>query len=361
MGSFAPSPTDSPTLNIKNCIALQVYLVKKNSLKQLINGPAAVSLIGDPSISDVILQPSQGEFILANSAYLLRNPYFASRLGTAGLESSSFSTLKVHPPFPSDFRLLLNAIYANTQEYCESRIVASNCIPLLMNALEFKADTVVAACLLWFSKNWTTAIKDYSFSSTCIDRETLSTLLSTLKSNKDKLHVILVWARDWPECTQLSTSNDPNALCKFVESNVDFEQVSPNAWMELSDAFRESVAVCVSPQVHNLLFKKLMEKVKNVEGVQVQCEKCREWVSANVLWDDKVTCSVRKGAHYLTARGVYHPSAASDMHEQSAVKNMDSSVGGPGKKDAGIAKRVLGWCVVGILVGGIMLFFLLLL
>ncbi|KAJ3029387.1 UNVERIFIED_CONTAM: hypothetical protein HDU68_012354 [Siphonaria sp. JEL0065] len=345
-----------------NRIALQVCIVKKNSLQQLINGPAAVALIGDPSISDVILQPSQGEFILSNSAYLIRNPYFASRLGSADLESMSTSTLKVHPPFPSDFRLLLNALYANTQEYCASRIVASNCIPLLMNAIVFKADFVVAACLFWFSKNWSIAIKDSSFSSACIDKETLSSLLSTLESNKDKLHVILVWARDWTEFSQSTTSNDPYALCKFVESNVDFDQLCPIAWMELNNTFGKSVAVCVSPRVHGLLFKKAVETVKNVEGVQVQCEKCREWVVANVLWDDKVLCPVRKGAHYLTARGVYHPGAASDMHEQCVVKNVDVSVGAGGdKKDGGVPKRVLGWCVVGILVGGIMVFFVLLL
>ncbi|KAI9331189.1 hypothetical protein BDR26DRAFT_870512 [Obelidium mucronatum] len=364
MGSITPShdsESQTPPEQGGNRVIFQFALAESSALTHLVSGPAAVALIGDRSISDVIIQVSEGEFILANSSYLLRNAYFSARFGPSS-NSTFTAPLKIHPPFPAEFRQLLNCIYANTQEYCSLRIVSSSFTPLFMNALSFKVDHVINACLVWFHENWRSTTKEDNFSSACINQATLSEkLLPEIQDNKDKLRVILAWAKDMKDSSAEDSS--PQKIRKFVEESIDFAKISGSEWVDLLQEFGDgSVGVCVSSRVHILHLKEAFDKLKKFEGVHVQCGKCKVWVEVEEFCDEKVCCRVLTGDVFGTPDGSRRV-AISDNHEHPGFKRDESNSKNDGKeKKSGYGfyfekVKTAGWILIGMIVGGIVLFF----
>ncbi|KAJ3070907.1 hypothetical protein HDU98_006067 [Podochytrium sp. JEL0797] len=117
---------------------LQIPLTKVAPWKPLLAGPEAAALIGDATRADTILQPSNGEFIAAHRAYLIRSPYFAPHQSfTAHQDESEEATVKITPTHPTEVRFLLQCIYVYTPEYCNGAIRKQNFLPLLLNAQFF--------------------------------------------------------------------------------------------------------------------------------------------------------------------------------------------------------------------------------
>ncbi|KAJ3069396.1 hypothetical protein HDU98_007505 [Podochytrium sp. JEL0797] len=259
--------TKKPTTQNRFPVSLQISLTKDKTPEPLLTGPEAVALIGDTTHADTILQPNDGEFIATHRAYLLRNPYFASHESFAVRQNQSAGTpIKISPPHPTEFRFLLQCIYANTPEYCRASITKHNFLPLLVNAQFFVEENVLTACAQLFHDNWRDAIQLNDFNCHVIDSNTLERLLHEFKpvdtvtrllkefktatEEPTKLHVIFEWARDWDEAC------DCKPLREFVESLVDFTRINLKDWIELTQEFETSVDFCIAPKTHLYFAKK---------------------------------------------------------------------------------------------------------
>ncbi|KAJ3069893.1 hypothetical protein HDU98_007061 [Podochytrium sp. JEL0797] len=95
-------------------VSIELSLATSPVAEPLLTGAAVVDLIGDAENSDVVLQPTRGEFIQAHSSYLLRNPYFAANLSFVEGQNKAHATtpFTVAPPYPNEFRLFLSCIYS---------------------------------------------------------------------------------------------------------------------------------------------------------------------------------------------------------------------------------------------------------
>ncbi|KAJ3070909.1 hypothetical protein HDU98_006069 [Podochytrium sp. JEL0797] len=229
-------------------VSLQISFMPDTTTEALLTGPEAVELIGGATHADTILQPNDAEFIAAHTAYLLRNPYFASHESFTARQNKLVGTpLKIYPPHPTEFRLLLQCIYANTPKYCRESISQQNFLPLLVNAQFFMEENVLAACASWFHDNWSDAILLNEFNYQSVDYDTLSSLLNVFEAETEtasKLHVIFQWAWNWDE------EGDCNPLREFVESHVDFKRVGVKEWIALTTEFEHSVNFCIAPKTH---------------------------------------------------------------------------------------------------------------
>ncbi|KAJ3072339.1 hypothetical protein HDU98_003795 [Podochytrium sp. JEL0797] len=256
---------------------------KNPPTEPLLSGQAAVDLIGDAESSDVVLQVKTGEFVYAHSPYLFRNPYFAShRELLTGQNNSLSNPFKIDPPHPSEFRFVLNCIYANTPEYCEGRVFGQSFMPLLANAQFFQEKNLMTSCAAWFSQNWTTAIQHPEFNCRHIDQPTLAKLLAEFKDPvldaKTKLHVILKWANEWRE------DDDCAQLRQFVESLVDFKNVASQDWVELSQQFDHGVDFCVAPRTHVYFAKNPVSPPIGNQMVQIKCHFCHQFIDCDKFW-----------------------------------------------------------------------------
>ncbi|KAJ3069401.1 hypothetical protein HDU98_007511 [Podochytrium sp. JEL0797] len=244
---IAPPPTiaEKPTAPNRVPVSLRTSLVKDAPPETLLTGPDAVALIGATTHADTILQPNDGEFIATHRAYLIRNPYFACHESFTVHQNESVET--PFKPHPTEFRLLLQCIYANTPEYCRECIVKQNFLPLLLNAQFFVEENVLVACASWFHANWRDAVLLNEFNYQSVDNDTLSSLLSELNAETEAattLHVIFPWARNWGE------EDGCKPLREFVESHVDFKCVRVKEWIELVTAHERSVEFCIVPKTH---------------------------------------------------------------------------------------------------------------
>ncbi|KAJ3022724.1 UNVERIFIED_CONTAM: hypothetical protein HDU68_008967 [Siphonaria sp. JEL0065] len=302
--------TTENTLEANLCIPL----AESQPIEPLLSGFEAASLIGDRSISNVILQPSEGEFILASSAYLSRNPHFGTIFKAIISKGSSDSTLgtpfKLTPPFPTEFRCLLACIYANSQEYVYSILGVNNFGSLIMNAQYFRDGPTITACVFWFAEKWSRLMEDDCiFSCAVIDLETLKVLLTVIASNENKLRVVLKWANDY--------TNDEGGkqdLTAFVEANIDFKTVSLALWMELMAKYLHGVGSCVSSESRAKLFESASRTCK----MEVQCQKCNNQVTVDIFGDPLVVCSVLKGSIYSPSFD-HIATSLSDSHEREGV------------------------------------------
>ncbi|KAJ3070908.1 hypothetical protein HDU98_006068 [Podochytrium sp. JEL0797] len=259
-----------PTTPNRVSVSLQTSLAKDAPPETLLTGPAAVTLIGDATHADIILQPNNGEFIAAHRAYLLRNPYFASHESFVAHQDKSAETIvKISPPHPTEFRFLLQCIYANTSEYCDGAIRKQNFLPLLLNAQFFLEENVLAACAKWFHDNWRDAIQLDDFNCHLIDYDTLASLIREFNAETEattKLHVILQWARNWDE------ENDWKPLREFVDSHVDFKRIGLTEWIELTTAHERGVEFCIAPKTH------LHFVITPRATCKIYCTNCRQYV-----------------------------------------------------------------------------------
>ncbi|KAJ3070910.1 hypothetical protein HDU98_006070 [Podochytrium sp. JEL0797] len=275
-------------------VSLLISLTPDTTPEPLLTGPKAAALIGDTTHADTILQPNDGEFIATHRAYLLRNPYFASHESYAAQQVKSVETpIKISPPHPTEFRFLLQCIYANTPEYCSGAIWKQNFLPLLLNAQFFLEENVLAACAKWFYGNWRDAIEFDDFNCRLIDYDTLARLLNEFKTETEaptKLNVIFQWARNWDE------DNDCKALREFVESHVDFKLVGLKEWIELTTAHERSVEFCIAPKTHLHFAKKPAVIPPPRASVKIYCNYCGQYVDVHELSVPNACQSYR--AHY---------------------------------------------------------------
>ncbi|KAJ3071810.1 hypothetical protein HDU98_004743 [Podochytrium sp. JEL0797] len=264
-------------------VMLELFLSKNPPLGPLSTGPEAVELVGNPKHSDCILQPNPGEFIQAHSCYLHRNPYFAANLSFVDAQNKDKTVpFKVAPPFPSDFRLLLNCIYAHSIDYCYDSISPQNFVPLLVNAEFFQEDAVIAASVKWLVKNWALVIEAHDFSCRLVDQTTLGKLLDGFGTaetdTRAKLEIILKWTNEWCE------TESRGDLYRFVESHVDFKKVPTKAWTALLLKYETGVEACIPTRVHHHFVTHPPPFIK------VQCDRCKIFVPEHAFFDPGVRC-----------------------------------------------------------------------
>ncbi|ORY31148.1 hypothetical protein BCR33DRAFT_857110 [Rhizoclosmatium globosum] len=239
-------------------VSIKVTLSSNVKSTNLLSGPHAANLVGDPDTSDIILQPSPGEFILANTEYLKRNVYFAAHqhVNESGLGKAE-ETLKVNPPFPSYFRLVLECIYAHSEEYCTEVLSKSNFGPLLMNGHYVQEENIVAAGCSWFHSHWKYASKSQSFSSVNVSQEMVSKLLDKFTVNEmtSRLEILLEWAKD---CEEQNTC--AKEFCEFFDSQIEFARVSLEEWKILAKQYGNSLQLYASSKFINVLLAKAVDE-----------------------------------------------------------------------------------------------------
>ncbi|KAJ3294515.1 hypothetical protein HDU79_010822 [Rhizoclosmatium sp. JEL0117] len=263
----------------RKSVTIQVPLAEA-SPDNLLTGSEAVVLIGQSSISDVVLQPSEGEFILASTSYLTRNPFFAayqsfSQLSTPSNDSTVLP-VKLNPPFTSAFRVVLECIYAHDLEFCQNVFSVNNFVPLFVNGQYFQEENILAAGLDWFHTNWKVAIKSDTFCSGAIGQDLVSKLLEKFKMDSDaaaRFEILLEWAQDWD---QDSSSME---LREFVEREVSFENIPQKQWANLGAKYVDILHLCVSgKEIHRLALS---------GELRVHCIPCR---TTFTIIDKKAPC-----------------------------------------------------------------------
>ncbi|KAJ3022721.1 UNVERIFIED_CONTAM: hypothetical protein HDU68_008964 [Siphonaria sp. JEL0065] len=263
--------------------------LKSLSAQVLHTGYDAASLVGDASHADLILQPQTGELVFASSDYLKRNPYFAAVFNDLTSFETNLPTHKLSPPFPSEFRLLLTCIYANSTDYCLSRISPGNFSPLLANAEFFQDEIVLQACVLWFTTNWTRVVHEPTFSCAVLKQEILERIVGGIQSNDGKLQVLASWANEVE-----GTDDSLASLREFSLSSVDLKNVDLSVWMYALGNWMNGVQAVVSRPIREEVF--LLAKAAC--QVTLQCRKCKKILPVGAFVDQNARCFVGVGASY---------------------------------------------------------------
>ncbi|KAJ3294512.1 hypothetical protein HDU79_010819 [Rhizoclosmatium sp. JEL0117] len=256
-------------------VSIKVTLSSNAKSTNLLSGPHAANLVGDPDTSDIILQASPGEFILACTEYLKRNVYFAAhqRVNESGLGKAQ-ETLKVNPPFPSYFRLVLECIYAHSEEYCTEVFSKSNFGPLLMNGYYVQEENIVAAGCSWFRENWKVASRSHTFCSANITKELVEKLLE--KFNKEdaldaavRFEILLEWGKDWERNNLIAE------LRCIVDREIKFECITNNQWENLVQRYATVIPFCVVGKLILGLFAKVRTENEMMEALAKKKTSCR--------------------------------------------------------------------------------------
>ncbi|ORY31149.1 hypothetical protein BCR33DRAFT_857111 [Rhizoclosmatium globosum] len=299
----------------QDTVCIKVSLPQLQSpTSRLLSKSRAVALLGKAEHSDVILQPTSGEFILANSAYLKRNPYFAAQQNFNNqLNNSKSHIINVDPPFAIGFRVVLECIYAHSLVYCQQVFSVNNFVPVFVNAQYLQEENLVQAGVDWFYKNWRTVIKCQMFSCSYIGEDVVSKLLTAFKSddidddqddrveveaqttvNNDDdsgntsddsdgdesdtkkietmeannaaavFNILLAWAKGWD---QDASSKELRA---FVAKEVNFAKIRSARWTFLSKKYSKVFHLCVTgKEIHSFSIK--MQQEANRE---LYCSSC---------------------------------------------------------------------------------------
>ncbi|KAJ3022719.1 UNVERIFIED_CONTAM: hypothetical protein HDU68_008962 [Siphonaria sp. JEL0065] len=317
---------DTPPLQSLQPFNIQGMYAKNlpaTKVESLLSGVEAVALLADPEVSDMILQPSQGEFILANSSYLKRNVFFVNVLVSTHTDHIKTNPLEVHPPYPTEFRSSIACIYANSEDYVLNKLGSCNFGPVLMNARYFQDETTIAACILWFSGNWSTVLsKSSTFNCLYIDQTMLEKLVDTVdEDNNKRLELLFKYANCWYENGDGAGGSKTTvaALREFIADNVDCGGITDGEWLRFVSEYFVGVGICVSKKHRNEFFEKVEDAVKDLKYVvklKLKCQKCGKCVASDSFGDPKVLCSMRRGLRYESG---YNRVSASDMHELDGV------------------------------------------
>ncbi|KAJ3067468.1 hypothetical protein HDU98_009304 [Podochytrium sp. JEL0797] len=256
----------------------------------LLGGRDAVELIGNADECDTILQPKPGEYIHVHKAYLLRNSYFAAheRFTKASEGGSENLSIAVQPPFPTEFRVVLNCIYSNSYDYCYEVFSKSNFVAVLINAGYFQVDFLVEAATHWFARNWKYSIQADAFHWTDLPQEVLSTLLHSFSHLRDapiRLEIILAWATNCEDVAKWSEMRD------FVGAQVDFATISVKEWKRLSEGYPRSVDACVSATVHRFFLEAALHS-----RILLRCKYCAKSYEERTFVEKIGTCPAGNGA-----------------------------------------------------------------
>ncbi|KAJ3202858.1 hypothetical protein HDU82_007018 [Entophlyctis luteolus] len=158
------------------------------------------------------------------------------------------SVVRIKPPAPRQFRVILDCIYADYSCAEDAAAVLSpdNFVGVYLNAQFTLADVLQDACCIWFARNWRSVISRDTFRWHTLDAPALLVLMRTpaltvTTTAAETLSILLSWARgvDW---SRPAWSRDFRAV---VRELVNCDEIAARELATLACDFGDPLALAI--------------------------------------------------------------------------------------------------------------------